>query len=333
MRVFNIVNIFLIFFVSFVVSGKGIAKEELGTNPSSISKISRIRLALNWKAEPQFGGFYTTRIAGIDEKNGFQFQIFPGGSGTPVVQMVAAKQFDFGLVSGDELVVARSKGMDLVAIFATFQTNPQIIMTHAERGFNSLADIFRNPGTLALQKGLPYAQFLISKYLKETKVSMVPYLGGISNFLAQKNHSQQGFISSEPLLAKKQGASVKVFSVAESGFNPYTTVLITRREFAKTHKDLVKSVVAAVHSGWVQYVSVPEVQEKTNREMSRLNPSIDIGMMKEMAIAQKEYVWPKDFKEDQLGTMTSKRWKQLEDQLLLLKVTDRRPSSENYYVE
>lgn len=333
MRFFYLVKFSLIFFATLVVSSKGVTKERSEAGPISVSKLSKVRLALNWKAEPQFGGFYTASINGIDKKNGFEFQISPGGSGTPVVQMVAAKQFDFGLVSGDELVVARSKGMDLIAIFATFQTNPQIIMTHAERGFHSLEDVFRTSGTLALQKGLPYAQFLISKYSKETKVSLVPYLGGISNFLAQADHSQQGFISSEPLLAKQRGISVKVFSVAESGFNPYTTVLIARRDFAVSHMDLVKSVVRAVRGGWIQYVSLSGAQDKTNREMSRMNPSIDTKMMKEMAIAQKEYVWPKDFNEDQVGTMALKRWKQLEDQLLLLKVIDRRPSSENYYVE
>jgi NitT/TauT family transport system substrate-binding protein len=98
-------------------------------------------------------------------------------------------------------------------------------MTHAERGFESLADVFKSPGTIAMQKGLPYALYLQSRYSSGKRASVVPYLGGVANFLGRKDHSQQCFVTSEPLLAVRQGAKVKTFLVADSGFNPYTTVL------------------------------------------------------------------------------------------------------------
>src|SRR5437016_9866146 len=76
------------------------------TSSASCRKPSRIRLALNWKPDPQFGGFYAAPY----QKHGLDVEILPGGAGTPTVQMIGAGSAEFGVISGDELVVARSRG-------------------------------------------------------------------------------------------------------------------------------------------------------------------------------------------------------------------------------
>lgn len=295
--------------------------------------IEKVKLALNWKPEPQFGGFYAASIMEFDKSHGIQLEISPGGAGTPVVQMIASGQFDFGLASGDELVVSRARGIELVALFATYQTNPQGIMTHFDRGFESLADVFKSPGTIAMQKGLPYARFLQTKYSSGMRASIVPYLGGVSNFLGRKDHSQQCFVTSEPLLAKKQGVKVQTFLVAESGFNPYTTVLVTRRSLLKEKPALVKSVLEAVRGGWRSYLDDPKVLELTNAKMSELNPSIDLVTMNEMALAQKSLIEPAKSGRNDLGKMTVSRWQELEAQLLSMKIIEKKPIGVGYFAE
>lgn len=290
----------------------------------------KVKLALNWKPEPQFGGFYAARFSDIDKKNGIELEVVAGGAGTPVVQMIASGQFDFGIASGDEIVVSRIRGIDLVALFATYQTNPQGVMTHAERGFENLADVFKSPGTIAMQKGLPYALYLQSRYASGKRASVVPYLGGVANFLGRKDHSQQCFITSEPLLAVKQGAKVKTFLVADSGFNPYTTVLVTRRALLTEKPELVKSVVTAVRAGWRNYLDQPDA---TNEKMSELNPSIDSTTMKEMALAQKILIEPAGAAKADLGKMQAVRWSELEDQLRKMKVIDKKSPAGPYFVE
>lgn len=288
-------------------------------------KIEKVRLALNWKPEPQFGGFYAARMADLDKKNALELDIVPGGAGTPVVQMVAAGQFDFGIASADEVVVSRARGSDIVALFTVYQTNPQAILTHAERGFDSLADVFKSSGTIAMQKGLPYAVFLTRKYASGMKASIVPYLGGISNFLGRPDHSQQCFITSEPFLARKQGAKIKTFLVAESGFNPYTTVVVTRRSVVREKPELVRNLVTAVRAGWRRYLDQPD---EVNAKMRELNPSIDGETLKQMADAQKPLI-----DKGELGSMTAARWDELSEQLQSMKVIDQRPVADTLFVK
>lgn len=94
----------------------------------------QVQLALNWKAEPQFGGFYAAQVLGLYAKNDLDVTIIEGGSGTPTIQVLGAGKVDYAIVSADEVVIAHDRGAkNIVALFATFQTNPQAIMAHAAR--------------------------------------------------------------------------------------------------------------------------------------------------------------------------------------------------------
>jgi NitT/TauT family transport system substrate-binding protein len=274
---------------------------------AACSKSTKIKVALNWKPDPQFGGFYAAPYS----KYGLDVEILPGGAGTPTVQMVGAGSAEFGIVSADELVVARSKGNDVVALFAVFQNCPQGIMAHASPNLSSIADVLKT-GTLALQRGLPYARLLEKQYGFE-HVRVVPSPGGdISAFLNDDNFAQQCFIVSEPLAARRKGVDVKVFPVADIGYNPYTTVLATSGDALRKNPATAKAMVSAVRDGWRSYLDDPK---PTNDRMGQMNPSMDAETFVEVAAAQKPFIETADTARDGLGTMSKQRWETLIQQL------------------
>lgn len=268
----------------------------------------KIRLALNWKPEPEFGGFYAAPY----QKYGLDVEILPGGAGTPTIQMVGAGSAEFGIVAADELVVARSRGNDVVAVFAVFQNNPLGIMVHASRKLTSIADIFRTPGTVAMQRGLSYARLLEKKYGFD-KVKIVPSPSGdVSAFLHDKNFAQQCFITSEPLVAKRLGADVQVFPTSDIGFNPYTDVMATSGKLLRSKPGMVKSMVAAVREGLRIYLDDPQ---PTNLRMQQLNPTMPLDLFTETAEAQKPLIETGETRRNGLGAMTRERWETLIMQL------------------
>ncbi len=273
-----------------------------------------LQLALNWKAEPQFGGFYAAQVLGLYAKNSLDVSIIEGGSGTPTIQVLGAGKVDYAIVSADEVVIAHDRGAkNVVALFATFQTNPQAIMAHAQRGFRSVEDVLKSDGTLLWQSGLPYAQYLSRKY-SPIKVKTAPYLGGIGNFQNDPLLSQQCFATSEPLTAARAGLKVATFLVAESGYNPYTTVLVTTREHLQRQSAEVQRMVAAVRSGWEAYLADPSA---TNAEMGKLNKAMDAQTFSDSARAQASLIKMPDTQ--QIGEMSPARWQTLVDQLVELK--------------
>jgi NitT/TauT family transport system substrate-binding protein len=286
-----------------------------------------VKLQLNWKPEPQFGGFYAAKeLAG---KHNLTIDIVPGGVGTPTVQMVAAGNVPFAVVSADEVVIARSKGADVVALFAVYQTNPQGLMTHAKRGFKSIGDVFANSGTVAMQRGLPYASFLEQKFGFD-KVRIVPSTGGdLSAFRNDPNFTMQCFVTSEPIAAKKAGLDVQTFLIADAGYNPYTTVLVTRGDYRKQNPQVVESMVAAVRDGYRAYLDDPS---KTNAAMQQLNPNMDADTFVAAAEAQRPLIETTETKTSGLGVMTRQRWETLCEQLVDLKVVDQAPPAVECFV-
>jgi len=287
-----------------------------------------LQLALNWKAEPQFGGFYAAQVRGFYRQNQLDVNVVEGGSGTPTIQMLAAGKVNYAIVAGDELVISRSRGAgDVVALFATFQTSPQAIMTHAERGFKSIDEVMKSDGVLLWQAGLPYAQFFAKKYAPLT-VKTAPYLGGIGNFQGDPQLSQQCFLSSEPLTAARAGLKTNTFLIANSGYNPYTTVLVTTRSHLQKNPDEVRKLVAAVRSGWEDYLRDPA---PTNRKMAELNKAMDARTFSESAQAQAALIKTADIK--RLGEMSAARWQTLIGQLTDLKIIRSPVAAQQVFVD
>jgi NitT/TauT family transport system substrate-binding protein len=287
----------------------------------------KLQLALNWKAEPEFGGFYAAKLAGYFEKRGLNLDITEGGAGTPVVQMVANKKVPFGIAAGDEVVIAQSRGADVVALFAVYQINPQGIMVHPERGFKAMADVFNSPGILAIQNGSPHTLFLQAKFPK-AKVKLVPYAGGIAQFLTDPNYSQQCFVTSEPLLAKKKSIAVKSFLIADEGFKPYGTVVVARRDYIEKNPQRTRDFIEAVRDGWQEYLRAPQ---SGNALMVKLNPAIDAETMKEAADVQKPFIVPAGAQAADLGKMTLERWTTLTHQLQEIKLIKTKPAVDRLF--
>jgi NitT/TauT family transport system substrate-binding protein len=289
---------------------------------------TKVTMALNWVPEPEFGGIYQAKIDGTFKKNGLEVEIKPGGAGAPTWQRVAQGQVEFAVASADEVVIARSNGADVVGIFTIYQTCPQGIMTHADRGLKSLEGVFRSPGTLALEIGLPYGKFLEKKYGLGS-IRRVPYTGGITNFLADKNFSQQCFIFSEPVAARRQGADPRTFLVAESGYNPYTGVIITRGDYIRDNPQQVIAMIESLERGWTQYLLDPRA---ANAEMQPLNPAMDADTFTLAAEAQAPLVQMENDRPRPLGEMRAERWETLIQQLADLAVIDTRPKPTECFV-
>jgi NitT/TauT family transport system substrate-binding protein len=285
-------------------------------------------LALNWKPEPQFGGFYAAQENGHFRNSKLDVKIVEGGSGTPTIQMLQAGKVDYAIVSADEVVIAHARGAgNVLALFATYQTNPQGIMTHASRGFKTIEDVMRSEGVLLWQAGLPYAQFFKKKYAP-LQVVTAPYLGGIGNFQNDPKLSQQCFVTSEPFTAAAAGLQVKTFLVADSGYNPYTAVLVTSRERWEQSPDEVKAMAAAVRQGWEDYLRDPA---PTNAVMMALNRAMSAETFAQSAQAQHTLIKTNDTQ--RLGDMTLARWQTLADQLLEINVIQAPVAANRLFVE
>jgi NitT/TauT family transport system substrate-binding protein len=281
-----------------------------------------VEIALNWKPEPEFGGLFEAERTGAFARHGLVVTR-TGGPGAPVVQMVAAGQVAFGIASADEVVMARARGSDLVAVFATYQTSPQGLMAHAARGVETLEAALASPGTLAVEPGLPYVKYLEQHYgLAAQKV--VPYSYSIGPFLGEPSMTQQVFVTAEPIAARRAGADPRVFLVAESGYNPYTAVVVTRGEMLRTRRAEVAAFVAALREGWIGYLANPA---PANAIMGALNTEMDAEAFRLASIEQQPLIEHADG----VGRMRAERWTELAGQLVELGLVSSAEPATRYF--
>ena len=99
----------------------------------------KVRLALNWFAEPEHGGYFAALDAW--KARGLEVEIVPGGPGVNAIARVAAGEVDAGIDNADIVALGRIQGTPVVAVMAPMQDSPRCIMVHRASGITSLKDI------------------------------------------------------------------------------------------------------------------------------------------------------------------------------------------------
>jgi NitT/TauT family transport system substrate-binding protein len=282
---------------------------ETHTTPSGT--FTRIRIQLNWVPEPEFGGIYEAKRLGFDHEEGLDFQIISGSGGTPSAQLIAQDKVEFGVVDGTEIISMRSRGAPLVAIYASFQTSPTAIITRREGAPENLEALWNSDRRLAIEAGSNFMRWLSKSYGKSS-LEWVSSQGGLAQFKQDPNLAQAAYVFSEPVTLKIDGIETKVFSVAESGFNPYAVVMTTSERFLRDHPNIVKGVHRAMRRGWTSYL---KNSQPTNRSLSRLNPSMSFEAMELATEFARPYIEGLEKAGVKLGEMKLERWRALKTQL------------------
>ena len=235
---------------------------------SAESSKLRAQLALNWYPEVEHGGFIAAKTLGLFDEHNVDVEIIPGGPGAPqsIIAELAAERIQFAVSDADNVVKARAAGLPIVALMAPLQNSPRCIMVHEASGITKLEELANVE--LAISDGRPFALWM-KKKLPLNNVTMVPFNGLVGEFLVKPGFAQQGYIFSEPFVAREKGGDPKVLLVSDIGFNPYASLLITTEKVIQEQPELVRSIVSASVNGWKQYLAEPATTNKAIHEMNK----------------------------------------------------------------
>lgn len=287
---------------------------ELAQGGSGADDLARVKLQLNWVAEPEFGGFYAAEQNALFAKHGLEVELVQGGPGVPAPQLVASGKVDFAIVSAPQLVELNAKGGELVALYAVYQGNPMGVMVHESSPFESLADLWQSDSTVSIEQGLADFRWL-SKEFPAGKLTVVPYSANLAQFAGDPKLAQQCFVVSEPVTLELQGIRTRVFMIGDSGFDPYNAILVTRRSYLEENRETCLAIVRASAEGWRAYLDDPK---PFNETMARLNAGMSAEAMHIGAERQRRLIETDETKRIGLGGMRRERWQFLLEQLAAL---------------
>ena len=255
----------------------------LATAAFSGSHMTEVKFGSNWLAQAEHGGFYQSAVDGTYEACGLKVSILPGGPQVNNRALLLAGKIDYHM-GGDLLQAfnAVKEGIPIVAVAASFQKHPQVIIAHpgeAEK-FEDLKDLTLLIGDNGYQG---FYQWMIAAY-GFTPDQRQPYTFNPAPFLADKGMAMQGYLSSEPYLIKKTaGFDPKVFLIADAGYSTYATTIETMAQTVETKPEQVKCFVEGSILGWYNFLygdnkAARELIKKDNPEMT--DDKIDYAILK-----------------------------------------------------
>jgi NitT/TauT family transport system substrate-binding protein len=281
-------------------------------NETEAKQLTKIKLSLNWFPDSQHGGFYSAQLLGYYEQEGLDVEIVPGGPGAPITQQLILGRTDFAIVNADVVLESNARQADLVAVMAPLQDSPRCIMVHDSSGIRSFQQLNSPDVTLLIGSGKPYFEYL-QKHIPLDKVATNRYDGKINTFLLDKKIAQQAYVFSEPFLAEQEGVKPYCLMVSDTGFNPYTSCVVTTQQRIDRDQETVQRFVRASIKGWQKYLDDPAL---TNAKISEINPRMDLESLQFGAQAMKHLCVPEGESAAIIGQMSDARWQQLHEQLV-----------------
>lgn len=265
---------------------------------------------LNWFAEAEHGGVYQAAADGTYEKAGFDVEVRPGGAGTPVAAEVILGRADFAITNADDVVLFRAAGADIVALMSAMQNHPRCILVREESGVKTFDDL--KGMTLQREEKRGFVEFLRMQGKLEG-VKEVPYQGSVGALAGDPKVAIQAYLFAEPFLAKGEGMQVRTLMLSDLGWNPYSSVLVTRGDLIRSDPERVREFVAATLQGWQNYVTDPALGNAAilaANQHGMTQDALNYGSSELVKLAM-----PEPMTIDEVGTMTAGRWQTLVSQM------------------
>ena len=271
--------------------------------------LQKIVFATDWLAEAEHGGYYQAVAEGTYRKHGLDVEIRAGGPQVNGLQLLAAGQIDIAMADALQVMSAIEHDVPLVAIAATFQKNPTVIITHP--GVKRLEDLKGKPIAIGAASNTTFWPWLRQKY-RFTDDQKRPYGFSVQPFLADRSLSQQGFVTSEPFSIEQSGVRPNVFLLADYGYPPYSETLVVTRKTLDGRRDALERFIRASAEGWKSYLANPAAG---NALIRKANPQMTDALLAYGVAKLREYqiVMGGDAHGLGLLTMTDARWQATAD--------------------
>src|SRR6202167_2666339 len=242
-----------------------------------------VTVRLKWYNQAQFAGFYVAQAKGFYKAAGLDVIIQPGGPDFPAVQMVAGGNEQFGVTGADQILIARSKGVPVVALAVIYRRNPFVLFSLAKSGIKAPTDYAgKNVGVkIGGNEELIYRAVLAKAGVDKAKLNEIPVKFDITPLLAGAVDVWPGYLINEVLAAREKGFDVNVVSPPDYGIDLYADTLFTTEKMLKDKPDVVRKFVVATLKGWTSAIAAPEeAAQITVKYGSKLTYDHELAMMK-----------------------------------------------------
>jgi len=282
------------------------------TNSQKPGQPDQVKVRLKWLHQAQFAGFYTAKDKGFFGEQHIDAQLEPGGPDFPAVQMVASGSDTFGVTGADQIILAREKGVPIVAIAVIYRKSPFCYFSLKTSNITGPQDFVGKKIGIKLggNEELTYRAMMKRAGVDTSKVTEVPVKFDMTPLFTGQVMAWPGYSINEPIVAQEQGHDVNLIWPSDYGVNLYADTLFTTEAMIRDNPDLVRRFVAATLEGWNYAIAHPdEAVQFTIAQSAQLKQDHEIAMMRASIGSLKPDA-------QAVGSMEKRKWQEMQDLLL-----------------
>ncbi len=231
-------------------------------SPSASTTPPTPTLGLTYIPNVQFSPFYAAETDGSFVAAGVRPTLRHHGASEGLFTALAAGQEQFVIAGGDELLQARSEGLDLVAVAAYYRSYPVVVIVPADSGITTLAGLKGHsvgiPGKYGENWfGLQVALRSAGLTEADVKVQEIGYTQQAA-LTTKKVDAIVGFSNNEAVQFEQGGFATRTLPIADGQVPLVGICLITTADYAKANPASVKAVAAGMLTGIKSVVADPD---------------------------------------------------------------------------
>ena len=283
-------------------------------SPPQAHELQQVSVRMKWFFTGTMTGWFSGKSEGIFEKHNIDLTITPGGPQNSSLKLVAAGSDTFGVAGADEVILARAKGVPVVALAVLFKESPLCYISKQESGIKQPSDWKGKKIEVSYGENAEYLfRALLKKAgLTKTDYTETPYTFNVAPFLEDKVDVSPAYAMDQALLIEKQGVEINKIFARDFGINPYADVIIATEKTIQEKPKLVRAFVDAVVEAHEWAIGHPD---EAVTHLVKSVPDLKEDDQKAVWGATIPYIIP-DGDTGGLGQMTTERW--IESQQVLL---------------
>lgn len=227
-----------------------------------------VRLQLKWRHQFQSAGFYAAIEQGYYREAGLDVELRVPEPDEDPVDVVLEGRAEYGVGTAD-LVIARSRGRDVVALAAIYQHSPLVLLARRDAGIETLHDLVGKQVMMEHQAAALLA-YLRDERVPTERIDFVEHSFSPADLVEGRIDVMSAYSTDEPFLLEQAGVEYLSFTPRAGGIDFYgDTLFTTEREIAQ-HPQRVRAFVNATVRGWKHALDNPgEIVDLILSEYSR----------------------------------------------------------------
>ena len=213
--------------------------------------LQTLTVRLSWLNQAQFAGLYLAKDKGFYRECGLDVELKPGGMEYPSMKMIAVGSDEIGLTSADQVLLARSKGVPVVALAAMYQKSPAVLFTLKKSGIVTAYDL--RGKRIGIKYGdnseIPIRAMFRNVGL-DHDFTEVPVSYDPSPLIQGQVDAFADWAINAPISVEEKGYAVNLIFPADYGINMYADVIFTTEDVLKKKRSALVCFLHATMKGY-----------------------------------------------------------------------------------